>query len=219
MMTDPQKPDQIAVAVVEDNADLRDGLAQLIQETPGYLCVGAFESCDSFLKRLDAIQPEVVLMDIGLPGLSGIEGVARVKERRPETEVLMLTVFEDEKKIFESICAGASGYLLKKTEPARILDAIQEVRHGGAPMTAKIARTVLGAFQKNPLQPSSGAQLSDREKEVLAALVQGLSYKMIADRCSISIDTVRSHIRHIYDKLQVNSKAQAITLALQKRLV
>jgi two-component system nitrate/nitrite response regulator NarL len=219
MNPDPLNPNQITVAVVEDNSDLRDGLAQLIGGTPGYRCVGAFESCDPLLKQLNALKPEVVLMDIGLPGMTGIEGVSRVKEKRPETEVLMLTVFEDEKKIFDSICAGASGYLLKKTDPVRILEAIQEVRHGGAPMTAKIARTVLGAFQRAPLQVPTGTQLSEREKEVLAGLVQGLSYKMIADECSISIDTVRSHIRHIYEKLQVNSKAQAISLALQNRLV
>ncbi len=131
----------------------------------------------------------------------------------------MLTVFEDEKKIFDSICAGASGYLLKKTQPARILEAIQEIHDGGAPMTASIARKVLGAFQASAPDPSPDAQLSDREKEVLAGLVKGLSYKMIAAQCSISIDTVRTHIRHIYEKLQINSKAQAINIALQRRLV
>jgi DNA-binding NarL/FixJ family response regulator len=212
----------ISVAVVEDNSELRESLAQLIQGTPGYTCVGTFSSCEQLLgqmKSLKTYPPKVVLMDIGLPGISGIEGVQRVKAHLPGTDVLMLTVFEDEKKIYDSICAGASGYLLKKTPPAKILEAIQEISAGGAPMTASIARKVLSVFQSSQPQPSTDYQLSDREREVLAGLVRGLSYKMIADQCSISIDTVRSHIRHIYEKLQVNSKAQAITLAMKNRLV
>lgn len=211
--------DQITVAVVEDNTDLREGLTQLIQGTPGYSCVGSFSSCDQLLSGLESLKPNVVLMDIGLPGMSGIEGVQRVKARQPGTEVLMLTVFEDEKKIFDSICAGASGYLLKKTQPARILEAIHEIHEGGAPMTAKIARKVLTAFQSAMPSLPPDVQLSEREKEVLSGLVKGLSYKMIADQCSISIDTVRSHIRHIYEKLHVNSKVQAVTLAMKNRLV
>lgn len=209
----------ITVAVVEDNPDLRDGLAQLIQGASGYKCVGEFFSCDQLLRGLDRVKPDVVLMDIGLPGMSGIEGVRQLKALRPETEVLMLTVFEDDKKIFDSICAGASGYLLKKTQPAKILEAIQEIHEGGSPMTASIARKVLGAFQSTAPNPSHYAELSDREKEVLAALVKGLSYKMIAAQCSISIDTVRSHIRHIYEKLHINSKGEAINIVLQNRLI
>lgn len=212
----------ITVAVVEDNSELRDGLTQLIQGTPGYKCVGAFSSCEQMLGSLKSLKdqaPRVILMDIGLPGMSGIEGVQRVKSQLPTTDVLMLTVYEDEKRIFDSICAGASGYLLKKTPPARILEAIQELNDGGAPMTATIARKVLFAFQQGVPSGSADYLLSDREKEVLAGLVKGLSYKLIADQCSISIDTVRSHIRHIYEKLQVNSKAQAITLAMKNRLV
>lgn len=210
---------KISVAVVEDNRDLREGLSQLIQGTDGYRCVGSYSTCAALLEGVDTIKPDVVLMDIGLPGMSGIEGVQKLKARRPSTEVLMLTVFEDERKIFDSICAGASGYLLKKTPPLRILEAIQEIHTGGAPMTAKIARKVLSAFQDASPGISPDYQLSEREREVLAGLVNGLSYKMIADQCAISIDTVRSHIRHIYEKLQVNSKAQAISLAIKKKLV
>jgi len=210
---------RISVAIVEDNNDLREGLRQLIQGTSGYRCVGAFSSCEQLLKGVDTLKPDVVLMDIGLPGMSGIEGLQRLKEHQPSTEVLMLTVFEDEKKIFDSICAGASGYLLKKTPPSRILEAIKEIHDGGAPMTATIARKVLATFQDANGYLSPDFQLSDRERQVLAGLVKGLSYKMIADQCSISIDTVRSHIRHIYGKLQVNSKAQAITLAMKRKLV
>jgi DNA-binding NarL/FixJ family response regulator len=212
----------ITVAVVEDNSELRDGLTQLIQGTPGYTCVGAYSSAEQLLGNLRSLQqhpPRVLLMDIGLPGMSGIEGVSRVKSQLPGTNVLMLTVYEDEGKIFDSICAGASGYLLKKTPPAKILEAIQELNEGGAPMTATIARKVLSAFQQTLPSASADYQLSEREKEVLAGLVQGLSYKLIADQCAISIDTVRSHIRHIYDKLQVNSKAQAIMLAMKHKLV
>lgn len=209
----------ITVAIVEDNTQLRDGLCQLIQGTPGFRCVGSFSACDQLLKSVEAVRPDVVLMDIGLPGMSGIEGVQQLKVLRPETEVLMLTVFEDESKIFDSICAGASGYLLKKTQPTRILEAIQEIHDGGAPMTGKIARKVLSAFQNAPYPVQKDFRLSDRERDVLGGLINGLSYKMIADQCGISIDTVRSHIRHIYEKLHVNSKAQAITLAMKNRLV
>jgi DNA-binding NarL/FixJ family response regulator len=209
----------ISVAVVEDNQDLREGLTQLIQGTEGYSCAGAFASCEQLLTAMESSEPEVILMDIGLPGMSGIEGVALVKNRHPSTEVLMLTVFEDDKKIFDSICAGASGYLLKKTPPARILEAIRELHEGGAPMTPKVAKRLLASFHNTDTSPSPGVQLSQRERDVLAGLVKGLSYKMIADQCFISIDTVRSHIRHIYDKLHVNSRTQAITLAIRKRLV
>lgn len=211
--------DPISVAIVEDNKDLRDGLAQLIQGTDGYCCVGAFSNCEGLLDVLESTEPEVVLMDIGLPGMSGIEGVTLVKNHSPATEILMFTVFEDDEKIFDSICAGASGYLLKKTSPARILEAIQEIHAGGAPMTAKIAKRLLASLRVSEPQPSRAIQLSEREKEVLAGLVKGLSYKMIAEQCFISIDTVRSHIRHIYEKLHVNSKTQAITLAIKHRWV
>jgi DNA-binding NarL/FixJ family response regulator len=209
----------IPVAIVEDNSDLREGLSQLIQGTPGYRCVGAFADCDQFLGSVEKLQPSVVLMDIGLPGMSGIEGVQKLKARLPEVEVLMLTVFEDDRKIFDSLCAGASGYLLKKTPPAKILEAIQEIHEGGAPMSAKIARRVLQMFQSTQPTASPTAQLTDRELQVLSGLVRGMSYKMIAYEYSISIDTVRSHVRHIYEKLHVNSKGQAISLAVKNRLL
>ena len=214
--------ENIPVVIVEDNGELREGLAQLIQGTPGYRCLGAFSSCEQMIGQMKSLKsnpPKVVLMDIGLPGMSGIEGIQRVKAQLPTADVMMLTVFEDEEKIYKSICAGASGYLLKKTPPSKILEAIQEMSDGGAPMTATIARKVLNAFQSSPPPASVDYRLSDRELDVLACLVRGMSYKMIADHCGISIDTVRSHIRHIYEKLQVNCKAQAITLAINNRLV
>ena len=210
---------RIPVAIVEDNTDLREGLEQLIQGTPGYRCVGAFGDCDDFLGSVEKVRPGVVLMDIGLPGMSGIEGVQKLKARFPDIEVLMLTVFEDDKRIFDSLCAGASGYLLKKTAPAKILEAIQEIHEGGAPMSAKIARRVLQMFQStSPSAASPMDRLTDREQQVLAGLVKGMSYKMIATAHSISIDTVRSHVRHIYEKLHVNCKAQAIALTMKNRL-
>jgi DNA-binding NarL/FixJ family response regulator len=212
MKTPENRSAAIPVAIVEDNNDLREGLAQLIQGTPGYKCVGALGS-------VEKLQPSVVLMDIGLPGMSGIEGVQKLKARLPEVEVLMLTVFEDDRKIFDSLCAGASGYLLKKTPPAKILEAIQEIHEGGAPMSAKIARRVLQMFQSTQPTAPPTAQLTDRELQVLSGLVRGMSYKMIAYDYSISIDTVRSHVRHIYEKLHVNSKGQAISMAVKNRLL
>jgi DNA-binding NarL/FixJ family response regulator len=205
----------IPVAIVEDNAALRTSLAQLIDSAPNLVCVGAFADAEDLLDRLQTCKPDVVLMDIGLPGMSGVEALPRLKEARPTAEVLMLTVYDDDKRIFEAVCAGASGYLLKKTPPEQILQAILDIRRGGAPMTPKIARRVIEMFRGASPTSQFSRQLSQREEEVLNALVEGLSYKMIADQLYISIDTVRSHIKHIYEKLHVNSKAQAIALALR----
>jgi DNA-binding NarL/FixJ family response regulator len=209
----------IEVAVVEDNKDLREGLSQLIGQTPDCSCVGAYASCEELLHAIPRDRKMIVLMDIGLPGgISGIQGVERLKAIAPSADVLMLTVYEDDGKIFDSLCAGASGYLLKKTPPAQIIEAIRELNKGGAPMTPKIARRVLDSFQKHKEKSPAIAGLSEREQDVLAGLVNGLSYKMIADQCCISIDTVRTHIKHIYEKLHVNSKAQAIRLAMHSSL-
>ena len=210
----------IRVAVVEDNAELREGLARLIDGGSSTYCVGVYGRCGELLAALPGIRPDVVVMDIGLPGMSGIEGVAAIKSVAPATEVLMVTVYEDEENIFQAIRAGASGYLLKKTLPGRLLDAIAEIHAGGAPMTASIARKVLAAFKGHaPSSSSPESALSLREKEILSALVNGQSYKMIADSCFISIDTVRSHIKSIYGKLRVHSKSEAVATALKNRLV
>lgn len=158
-------------------------------------------------------------MDIGMPGMSGIEGVRLLKSVFPQVDVIMQTVYEDDERIFQSIIAGASGYLLKKTPPAKILEAIKDIREGGAPMSASIARKVLTMFQSPSPLKSSEYDLSEREKEVLGGLVKGLSYKMIADQCFISIDTVRSHIKNIYEKLHVHSKGEAVAKAMRNRLV
>jgi DNA-binding NarL/FixJ family response regulator len=210
---------KINVAVVEDNVELREGLVRLINGGGGTLCAGAYGRCDDLIAALPAIRPDVVVMDIGLPGMSGIDGIGKIKSIAPATEILMVTVYEDEENIFKAIRAGASGYLLKKTLPGGLLEAIAEIYAGGAPMTASIARKVLAAFKGNAPSSAPDSSLSLREREILSALVNGQSYKMIADSCYISIDTVRSHIKSIYGKLQVHSKSEAVASALKNRLV
>ncbi len=207
----------ISVAIVEDNGPLRASLSQLIDSADALVCAGAFATAEELLHHVNECKPHVVLMDIGLPGISGVEAVHRLKETLPSIDVLMLTVYDDDRRIFEAVCAGASGYLLKKTPPDQILQAILDMRRGGAPMTPRIARRVLEMFRETRRAPQLSDTLSAREEEVLNALVEGLSYKMIADRLYISIDTVRSHIKHIYEKLHINSKSQAIALALRSR--
>lgn len=208
----------IDVVVIEDNEKYRNGLTQLIDGTPGYSCVGAFADCEKALPEISNLLPNVVLMDIGLPGMSGIEGVKAIKTCFPEIEILMLTIYEDDDKVFQSLYAGASGYLLKKTPPSRILEAISEIHSGGAPMSAKIARKVLELFHKGT--PADEAdQLSTREKEILQLLVDGLSHKAIAERLFISPHTVRTHLKNIYEKLHVHSKSEAAVKAVKRRLL
>lgn len=207
----------IRVVIFEDNLLLRDSLYQLINGSPGLSCVGAFANCDDIIFNLKKAAPQVVLMDIQMPGKDGIEGVRIIKEHFPETRIIMQTVVEDDDKIFASICNGASGYLLKNTTPARLLQAIVEVYEGGAPMTPSIAEKVLEKFRrKSATSPGELSDLSIREKEILGCLVEGMSYKMIASSCKISIDTVRFHIRHIYEKLHVSSKSEAVAKALTR---
>ena len=210
----------IRVVIFEDNLLLRDSLYQLINGSPGLICVGAFANCDDIIFNLKKTAPQVVLMDIKMPGKDGIEGVKIIKEHFPETRIVMQTVVEDDDKIFASICNGASGYLLKNTTPARLLQAIVEVNEGGAPMTPAIADRVLQKFRRqSPASSREWNDLSSREKEILECLVEGMSYKMIAISCKISIDTVRFHIRHIYEKLHVSSKSEAVAKALRKNSI
>jgi DNA-binding NarL/FixJ family response regulator len=209
----------IKVAIFEDNLLLRESLFQLINGTEGYSCTGAFPNCDDIIFNIRKSEPQVVLMDIQMPGKNGIEGVKLIKENFSEIKIIMQTVVEDESKIFASICNGASGYLLKNTTPARLLEAIKEVHQGGAPMTPSIAQKVLEKFRKQSPSPGELNNLSDREKEILECLVEGMSYKMIASSCKISIDTVRHHIRNIYEKLHVNSKSEAVAKAIRGKIV
>jgi DNA-binding NarL/FixJ family response regulator len=210
------------VAIVEDHPDLRNSLMLVLDGAPQFHCVGAYRSCEALLKDIGngKIEPQVILMDIGLPGMSGIEGVRRVKEIHPDCDILMLTIYEDDANVFRAICSGASGYLLKKSTPAEIVEAVVQVAAGGVPMTPVIARKVMTMFRDfAPAPINVEAHLTPREKEVLSALVDGLDYKQIADRLFISFDTVRNHLRHIYEKLQVHSKSEAVARALKRRLI
>lgn len=199
----------ILVAIVEDIKEIREGLQMLINGSNGFACNTTFNSAEEAVKELPNICPDVVLMDINLPGINGIEAVKKLKNKCSSTQFIMSTVYEDDDNIFESLKAGASGYLLKKTAPAKILDAIAEVHNGGSPMSSQIARKVIDSFQnKNTIDTT--AELTPREKEILKALAKGLRYKEIADEINISIETVRSHVRHIYEKLQVQSRTEAL---------
>ena len=210
----------IKVVVFEDNMSLRTGLFHLINGSPGFECVGAFANCSNLLKNIRESQPDIVLMDIGMPGINGIEAVKIIREKYPNLKILMQTVFEENEKIFDSILAGANGYILKNTTSSRILEAIQEIYEGGAPMSPSIATKVLKMMGRPMADPKDEtSNLSDREKEILSCLVNGMSYKLIADACLISIDTVRGHIRNIYEKLQVHSKGEAVAKAIKGNIV
>ncbi|MDX1942594.1 MAG: response regulator transcription factor [Saprospiraceae bacterium] len=209
----------IKVIIYEDNRDLREGMTFLIQATAELQLLGSFGDCLRIKEQINTLHPDVVLMDIDLPGISGIEATALVKSLAPQTQVMMLTVFDDEDKIFQAIRNGANGYLLKHTPPSEIIQAIFDVYKGGSPMTANVARKVLQFFQHQPKSQNQDYHLSLRELDILRGLMKGYSYKLIADELDISIDTVRSHIRSIYDKLQVNSKTEAILKAIREKLL
>ena len=208
------------IAIFDDNAKRREGLQMLIDAMDTMECVGAFNDCRDVVAMVEACKPDVVLMDIDMPYVNGIEGVQRIKEVHPEIKILMQTVFEDDDKIFAAICAGANGYILKQANPTKLLDAIAEVQEGGAPMTPVIVSKVLQLFSHhNRMQPREGFNLSRRETEILTLLVKGYSYKMIAAECFISYPTVNSHISKIYEKLQVHSSAAAVAIAIREGLV
>jgi DNA-binding NarL/FixJ family response regulator len=210
----------IRVALYEDNHNLREGLFQLINGTDGFLCVGAYANCDRIVEQIEKVKPDVVLMDIELPGISGIEAAKIIKQRFPEIKILMETIFEDNNKIFDSICNGAEGYILKNTPPALILSAIKEIYDGGAPMTPSVASKVLKMFKKNSFSAlKETVTLTERESEILKLLVEGMSYKMIAAGCFISIDTVSGHIKNIYKKLRVHSKSEAVVKVLKGKII
>lgn len=205
------------VIVVEDRTRIRETIVDLINETDGLRCAGSYGSCEALLERLADEVPDVILMDIGLPGMSGIEGVKAVKARFPDVDVLMHTVFDDDEKIFQSILAGASGYVLKNAEAEELIRAIREIRVG-APMSASIARRMLAMMRGKEAKPTDELNLTPRELEILQWLVEGLSYKKIAEKLFISPLTVQSHIKKVYEKLQVHSKSAAVSKALKYRL-
>lgn len=199
----------IDVAIVEDNAPLGASLRKIVESSGDYNCIGVWTSGEDALKKIDAFRPKVVLMDINLPGISGIEATAQVKQHLPEILVIMVTVYRDLDKIFAALKAGASGYLLKRSSPAEVRDAIADVCSGGAPMTAEIARRVVEAFHQPTRDPGDEVKLSPRETEILELLCEGLANKEIADRLGISTETVRVHLKHIYEKLHVRSRTEA----------
>lgn len=204
----------ITVSIIEDDSDIRHSLALLINGTPGFSCVNTYPNCEKGIKGVLNDIPDVVLMDIGLPGMSGIEGIKKLKEKLPDLDILVLTIQSDDKVIFDALCAGACGYLVKDTPPAQLLEALQETYQGGAPMSTRIARRVVESFQI-----TTQTSLTQRETEVLTHLCQGKSYKMIADDLFISEETVRRHIKNIYRKLEVHSKSEAVAKAFREKLV
>src|SRR5262245_1643228 len=210
----------IRVCIFEDNTQLRDSLFNLVEASEGFVCVGSYANCDDVIEKISSVKPDVILMDIELPGMSGIDAVRIIKEKFPDAKILMETIFEDDEKVFQSICNGAEGYILKNTPPDEILDAIREIHEGGAPMTPAIALKVMRMFKQNLSgHKDDSFNLSSREKEILRCLVEGMSYKLIAASCFISIDTVHGHIKNIYKKLQVHSKSEAVVKAIKGRIV
>jgi DNA-binding NarL/FixJ family response regulator len=205
------------IVIYEDNIFLRNSIADLIKSSPKFELKGAFENCDHVSLDMETLRPEVVLMDIEMAGTNGLQGLHIIKKKYSNVHVIMLTVFEDNDSVFEAIRAGASGYLLKKTPHEKIPEAIHDVLSGGAPMTSSIARKVLDLFPKTPSRSEELNKLAPREQEVLNLLVTGHSYKMIADKCGITLETVRSHIKRIYEKLQVHSATEAATKAYPDR--
>jgi DNA-binding NarL/FixJ family response regulator len=210
----------IKILIYEDSSQLREGLTMLLNGSDGFEVVGAYRNCNQVEDEVLAWKPDVILMDIDMPGTNGIEGLKRIREIDNDVKIVMLTVFDDNKNVFEAIKSGASGYLLKKTPPSKLIEYIVDAYNGGAPMTSSVAAQVLQMFS-NVQRTTSGEQynLSEREKQVLQLLVSGYSYKMIAAEMFISIDTVRSHIKKIYEKLHVNSKSEAVAKAFKDQIV
>ncbi|MEX2592968.1 MAG: response regulator transcription factor [Anditalea sp.] len=209
----------IKLLIYEDNPQLREGLTMLIDGSEEFQVLGAFRNCSNVAYEVGAYKPDVILMDIDMPGVNGLEGLKIIRKQNTQVSILMLTVFDDNKNIFEALLNGANGYILKKTPPVKLLEYIQEASTGGAPMTASVAAQVLKMFSQINLPADHDYHLSAREKQVLQLLVKGYSYKMIAAEMFIAIDTVRSHIKKIYEKLHVNSKSEAVAKAFRDRLV
>lgn len=204
------------VIIIEDHADFREGLVQMISTSDQLKCLGACGSAEKAMENFP--QCDVVLLDINLPGKSGIESIPLIKKECPSAQIIMMTVFDDDENIFNAILAGADGYLLKKTSPSRVLSAIEDAAAGGTPMTPYVARRVIEHFKQSTPQQKD-YQLSNREIEILAALVQGMDNREISDTLYISYETVRNHVKHIYEKLHVNSRSQAVSKALTERII
>jgi DNA-binding NarL/FixJ family response regulator len=209
----------LKIGIIEDQPKIREGLRSLIDGTVGYRCVGSFGSMEEALAKVNYDLPDVLLVDIGLPGMSGIEGTRRLKDQHPGLAVLMLTVYDDDRRIFDAMCAGACGYLLKKTPPARLLESLKEVMGGGAPMSPEVARRVVALFREIRPPEQADYQLTPHEIRILVLLVEGYNYKTAGDELGVSINTIRFHMRSIYEKLQVHSKSEAVAKALRNRII
>ena len=214
-----ERAEPIKVTIIEDERDIRDGLGMLINYTEGFACVGKYGSMEEALAGIRHRTPDVVLSDIGLPGMNGIEGIRQIKEKFPEMTILMLSVYQDDDRIFHALCAGAVGYLLKKTPPTKILDALREAVAGGAPMSPEVARKVITIFKDFRPPEEVDYDLTPHEVRILKLLVEGHSYKTAAARLNVTPSTISFHLKNIYEKLQVHSKSEAVAKALQYRLI
>ncbi len=215
----PEAEKTISIAIVEDIRDIREGLATLINFTDGFTCIGSYRSMEEAIPRILANAPDVLLSDIGLPGIDGIEGIRRLKAELPAMSVLMITVFDDDERIFDALCAGATGYLLKRTPPAKLLENIREAVSGGAPMSPEVASRVIKLFREIRPATRIDHDLTPHETRLLKLLVDGHNYTTAADELGVSYNTIKFHMRHIYEKLQVHSKSEAVSLALKARIV
>ena len=209
----------ISIAIVEDIRDIREGLTTLINFTEGFHCKGSYRSMEEAIPRINANVPDVLLSDIGLPGMNGIDGIRILKETNPQISVLMLTVYDDDERIFDAICAGATGYLLKRTAPAKLLENIREAVEGGAPMSPEVAYRVIKLFREIRPPEKVDHDLTPHEMRLLKLLVDDHNYTTAAEELGVSFNTIKFHMRHIYEKLQVHSKSEAVAKALQNRIV
>ena len=209
----------VRVAIIEDLREVREGLAMLIDGTPGFRCAGSYRTMEDALEGIRQCHPDVILTDIGLPGMDGIEGTRILRDRFPDVPILALTVYDDDDNVFNAICAGASGYLLKNTTPARLLESVLEVVDGGAPMSPDVARRVITLFRDFRPPERADYHLTPQETELLKLMVEGHHYKTAAHAMGISTNTVSFHLKHVYEKLQVHSKTEAVAKALRERLL
>lgn len=209
----------IRIVIIEDLREVREGLAMLINGTSGFVCADSYRTMEDALNGMSVSRPDVILTDIGLPGMGGVDGTRILRDRFPGLPILALTVYDDDENVFNAICAGASGYLLKNTPPARLLESLQEVAGGGAPMSPEVARRVLSLFRRFRPPERAPSQLTPQELTLLRLMVEGHHYKTAASEMGISINTVSFHLRHIYEKLQVHSKTEAVARALRDRLI
>jgi DNA-binding NarL/FixJ family response regulator len=209
----------IRTAIVEDQRDIREGLATLLNFTEGFNCMGSFRSMEEALAKIPHDLPDVVLCDLGLPGMSGIEGIRILKEKFPALSLLVLTIYDDDDRIFDALCAGASGYLLKRTPPAKLFESLREAVSGGAPMSPEVATRVIKLFREYRPPERADYELTPHELRLLKLLVEGHNYTTAAEELGVSYNTVKFHMRHIYEKLQVHSKSEAVAKALRDRLI